>query len=92
MNLANTPQIAGGCERLSLRTVLADRSIEPESVAKDENASMQWLVRNSLRGSRAMPDAIVFTGAVGKEPSTVLFGRTPASVVRKAIKIALSLR
>jgi len=91
LNMAKTPVIERACKRLRFRTVLADRSLEPRRVAGKENRSMDWLVRNATKGMRTMPDAILFTGSIGKEPSTVLFGRTPSEVVRKAIKLSRSL-
>jgi len=91
INLANTPEIVRACKTLGLLLVLAEREREPMNVSREEGKSLQWLVGKALGHSRIMPDGIIFTGAVGKEPSIVLFGRTPAEVVRKAIKVADAL-
>ncbi|VVC04035.1 Bifunctional thiamine biosynthesis protein ThiDN [Candidatus Burarchaeum australiense] len=91
INLVLSPQIVRACRKVGLRTVVAEREKEPAGIAGREGKSLQGLVGETLRNSRTIPDAIFFTGSVGKEPSTVIFGRSPADVVRKAIKIAREL-
>ncbi|MDO8340257.1 MAG: bifunctional hydroxymethylpyrimidine kinase/phosphomethylpyrimidine kinase [Candidatus Burarchaeum sp.] len=88
INIANNSELLHACKKIGLRLVLAEREREPVKISREEGKSLQWLVGETLKRERAMPDGILFTGAVGKEPSIVLFGRTPAEVVRKAIKVA----
>jgi len=91
INIANTSEIQRVCRKLNIRLAAAERAREPFVVAHEEGQSLQWLVGETLKHERAVPDGIIFTGAVGKEPSIVLFGRTPAEIVRKAIKVADAL-
>ena len=91
INIANTPELVRVCKKLGLRLVVAERASEPAKISRAEGKSLQWLVGEILKRERAMPDGIIFTGAVGKEPSIVLFGRAPCEIVRKAIKIADAL-
>mgnify|MGYP000362527564 CR=1 FL=1 len=91
INIANTTAIRNACNHLNFKLAFADRSKEPKQIEENENQSMQWLIRNSLRGLKRAPDAVVFTGAMGKEPSLVLFGPSPRAMVEKAIKIAREL-
>lgn len=68
-----------------------DRGNEPEEVQVAEGASMPWKAAEAIReaGGR-VPDLFYETGAVGKEPVTVLVGRDPISVVNEMISLTLA--
>jgi len=91
MNIAYSSDILSACRKLGLSVAVADRMMEPKTVAEKEGSSLGWLVDAVLASSKTKPDAIYFTGSVGKEPSMVLFGKAPGDVVRMALKIAASI-
>lgn len=66
-----------------------DRSNEPEEVKEKECGSMPWKVAEAVRACGGVAPKIFYeTGAVGKEPVTVLVGRDPIEVVDQIIEIA----
>lgn len=68
-----------------------DRGNEPKEVQVAEGASMPWKVAEAIReAGRQVPDLFYETGAVGKEPVTVLVGRDPISVVTEMISLTLA--
>jgi thiamine-phosphate diphosphorylase len=68
-----------------------DRRKEPEEIKEAEGASMPWKVGEAIAaaGGRA-PKIFYETGAVGKEPVTVLVGKDPIEVAEQACEIARS--
>lgn len=66
-----------------------DRSCEPEEIKETEGASMPWKVAEAIRaaGGRA-PKIFYETGAVGKEPVSVLVGKDPIEVAEQICEIA----
>jgi len=66
-----------------------DRSSEPEEVKEKECGSMPWKVAEAVRACGGVAPKIFYeTGAVGKEPVSVLVGRDPIEVVDQIIEIA----
>ena len=66
-----------------------DRSSEPEEVKEKECGSMPWKVAEAVRACGGVAPKIFYeTGAVGKEPVSVLVGRDPIEVVEQIIEIA----
>jgi hydroxymethylpyrimidine/phosphomethylpyrimidine kinase len=91
INIAYSPAILAACRKLGLSVVVADRLMEPKEISAKEGESLGWLVDKALSASSAPPAAIYFTGSVGREPSIVLFARTPKEAVEAALKIAAKL-
>ena len=66
-----------------------DRRGEPEEVREAEGASMPWKVAEAVRAAGGrVPKVFYETGAVGKEPVSVLVGRDPVEVAGQACEIA----
>ena len=66
-----------------------DRRGEPEEIREAEGASMPWKVAEAVRAAGGkVPKIFYETGAVGKEPVTVLVGRDPVEVAAQACDIA----
>ncbi len=66
-----------------------DRTNEPESVKEKEEGSMPWKVAEAIRAAGGrVPKVFYETGAVGKEPVTVLVGSNPIEVAEQACEIA----
>jgi predicted fused transcriptional regulator/phosphomethylpyrimidine kinase len=65
-----------------------DRSKEPEENIKGEGASMPWKVAELIRSAGGkVPDIGYETGAVGKEPVSILLGTSAVDVVNKVLKL-----
>jgi predicted fused transcriptional regulator/phosphomethylpyrimidine kinase len=95
INFANTPSLAAWfkdyCRTKGWVFSVIDRGNEPEEIQEAEGASMLWKVGEAIRAARGrVPDLFYETGAVGKEPVTVLVGRDPISVVREMIRLTLA--
>jgi len=72
------------CEEYNLLLGCIDRSKEPEERRQKEGGSMVWKVAEAIRsvGGR-VPDIAYETGAIGKEPVTVLLGKSAVEVVER---------
>ena len=93
INFAADPELVRWLERYAKRMgwvwSVIDRSREPKRVIEEEGASMPWKVKEAVRaaGGKA-PKLFYETGAVGKEPVSVLVGADPLVVVEEACAIA----
>jgi hydroxymethylpyrimidine/phosphomethylpyrimidine kinase len=97
INFANTPHLAAWlgryCAAKGWTFSVIDRVGEPEEIREAEGASMPWKVAEAVRaaGGRA-PKIFYETGAVGKEPVSVLVGREPVEVADQVCAIAREYR
>jgi hydroxymethylpyrimidine/phosphomethylpyrimidine kinase len=60
-----------------------DRTKEPKRIKNTEGASINWGIREVLKGLKNPPDVIYHKGDFGKEPMILIFGGTPKDVVKK---------
>ncbi len=66
-----------------------DRSTEPEEVKETEGASMPWKVNEAIKAAGGrVPKVFYETGAIGKEPVSVLVGKDPIEVAAEVCEIA----
>jgi predicted fused transcriptional regulator/phosphomethylpyrimidine kinase len=66
-----------------------DRHGEPGEIREAEGASMPWKVAEAVRAAGGrVPKIFYETGAIGKEPVSVLVGRDPIGVAGEACGIA----
>ncbi len=66
-----------------------DRRAEPEEIRETEGASMPWKIKEAIKAAGGrVPSVFYETGAVGKEPVSVLVGRDPISVAKEMCEIA----
>jgi hydroxymethylpyrimidine/phosphomethylpyrimidine kinase len=94
INFANTPSLSrwleSYCKRQGWVFSVIDRSSEPEAIKEAEGASMPWKVGEAIRAAGGrVPNVFYETGAVGKEPVTVLVGSDPIVVVSEMINLTL---
>lgn len=93
IDFANTPDLTRWLEQYCTMNgwvfSVIDRRNEPEEIKEAEGASMQWKVKEAIRaaGDRS-PKIFYETGAVGKEPVSVLVGRDPLEIVSQICTIA----
>lgn len=93
INFAYNPELgewlAQYCKEHQLTVGRIDRSKEPEDRKKREGESMPWKVKEALRSTGGrIPNMAYETGAVGKEPVSVLLGRSAVEVVDDVIRLS----
>jgi hydroxymethylpyrimidine/phosphomethylpyrimidine kinase len=77
------------CEKNGWSFGVIDRRNEPEEIKDEEGASMPWKVAEAVRAAGGRPPKIFYeTGAIGKEPVSVLVGRDPLEVASQICTIA----
>lgn len=93
IDFANNPAFAEWlkdyCHKRGWVFSVIDRRNEPDEIKEAEGASMPWKVGEAIRaaGGRA-PKIFYETGAVGKEPVSVLLGRDPLEVAEQISSLA----
>lgn len=93
INFANNPDIAKWLEDYAKSKgwifSVIDRGNEPNEVKQEEGASMPWKASEAIRvaGGR-VPKIFYETGAVGKEPVSVLVGSEPVEIAKEMSEIA----
>lgn len=93
IDFANDPAFAGWldeyCKSKGWTFSMIDRRNEPEDIREAEGASMPWKVAEAIRAAEGcVPKIFYETGAVGKEPVSVLVGKEPIEVAEQACEIA----
>jgi hydroxymethylpyrimidine/phosphomethylpyrimidine kinase len=93
INFAWTPHLSrwleGYCRERGWVFSVIDRHGEPEEIREAEGASMPWKVAEAIRAAGGrVPKVFHETGAIGKEPVSVLVGRDPVEVAGQACDIA----
>ena len=93
LNFANNPEFSRFlkqyCGEKGWVFSVMDRSSEPEEVKEREEGSMPWKVAQAIKAADGkVPKVFYETGAVGKEPVTVLIGQDPVEVVNEVCVIA----
>ncbi|MGA9100054.1 MAG: thiamine-phosphate synthase family protein [Methanotrichaceae archaeon] len=93
MDFSNDPKLAKWlevyCKSKGWVFSVIDRRNEPEDIKEAEGASMPWKVKAAIdaAGGR-VPKVFYETGAVGKEPVSVLIGKDPIVVAEQVCEIA----
>lgn len=95
IDFANDPALAkwleNYCKTKGWVFSVIDRRNEPEEIKEAEGASMPWKVVEAIRAAGGcVPKIFYETGAVGKEPVSVLVGKDPIEVVEQVCEIARS--
>ncbi|MCK9442423.1 MAG: hypothetical protein M0Q13_13515 [Methanothrix sp.] len=93
VDFANDPRLAlwleNYCKTKGWIFSAIDRGNEPEEIKQAEGASMPWKVAEAVRAAGGcVPKIFYETGAIGKEPVSVLVGRDPIEVAEQVSEIA----
>jgi hydroxymethylpyrimidine kinase/phosphomethylpyrimidine kinase len=64
-----------------------DRTKEPEEIKKVEGMTIPWGVREAIKRTRKIPDALYHRGDIGKEPMIVVFGERASELAKLAVRI-----
>ncbi|MET1128245.1 MAG: bifunctional hydroxymethylpyrimidine kinase/phosphomethylpyrimidine kinase [Thermoproteota archaeon] len=87
-NIVLNPEVESAVKRLGFSWSFFDRREEPEDVKKREGGTTRWGIQAAIRRASRVPDLVFDYGEHGKEPLAFVFGRTPAEVVEKMLRIA----
>jgi thiamine-phosphate diphosphorylase len=93
IDFANNPGLAAWleqyCHERGWIFSVIDRRNEPEEIKSAEGASMPWKVGEAVRAAGGKAPKIFYeTGAVGKEPVSVLVGHDPLEVADQICTLA----
>lgn len=93
INFANNPALAAWLEEYARQKgwifSMIDRRNEPDACKDREGASMPWKAAEAIRvAGGKVPKLFYETGAVGKEPVSVLVGTDPVTIVKEIMHIA----
>jgi predicted fused transcriptional regulator/phosphomethylpyrimidine kinase len=93
MNFANNPRLTKWledyCKSRGWVFSVIDRRREPDEIKEAEGASMPWKVKALIEAAGGrVPKIFYETGAVGKEPVSVLVGKEPIQVAEEVCQIA----
>lgn len=93
IDFANDPHLAKWledyCRSKDWVFSVIDRRNEPEEIKEAEGASMPWKVAAAIKAAGGrVPKIFYETGAVGKEPVSVLVGQDPIVVAEEVCEIA----
>jgi predicted fused transcriptional regulator/phosphomethylpyrimidine kinase len=93
MDFANNPHLAKWlehyCQSMGWAFSVIDRRFEPEEIKEAEGSSMPWKVKAAIEAAGGkVPKIFYETGAVGKEPVSVLVGSEPVVVAQQVCEIA----
>jgi predicted fused transcriptional regulator/phosphomethylpyrimidine kinase len=93
VDFANDPRLARWledyCRTKGWIFSVIDRRNEPEEIKEAEGASMPWKANAAIEAAGGrVPKIFYETGAVGKEPVSVLIGEDPIAVAMQVCEIA----
>lgn len=81
INIKYEPKIIINAKKHRMSVLSYDRKNESKKSKSKENSSISWGISSCLKSN--IPDIIYHKGDFGKEPMIIVFGETPAEVVRK---------
>ncbi len=92
-NFASNPTLMEWLEKYSSARgwifSVIDRSAEPAETRETEGASMPWKIKEAIKAAGGrVPKVFYETGAIGKEPVSVLVGNDPIEVANELCDIA----
>lgn len=95
IDFANNPEIAEFlqtyCKEKGWDFSVVDRRFEPENMKDAEGEAISWMVEEAIRAAGGkMPMVFYETGAVGKEPVSILVGKDPLDVAEQICELARS--
>ena len=85
INIKYEPKIITKAKKCKMSVLSYDRKKESKNSKLKENSSISWGISSCLKSKT--PDMIFHKGDLGKEPMIIVFGITPAEVVKKIKQI-----
>lgn len=95
IDFANNPEIAeflkAYCKEKGWDFSVVDRHFEPENLKDAEGEAISWMAEEAIRAAGGkVPRVFYETGAVGKEPVSILVGKDPLEVAEQICELARS--
>lgn len=95
IDFANNPEIANFlktyCKEKGWDFSVVDRRFEPENLKDLEGEAISWKIEEAIRAAGGkMPRIFYETGAVGKEPVSILVGKDPLEIAEQMCELARS--
>ena len=87
INIKYDPKLINRCKKIGFYVESYNRAKEPSIVKRNENSSISWGIKQSIKNSKISPDVIYHKGDFGKEPMIMIFGINPIEVFEKISKI-----
>ena len=81
INIKYEPKIISNAKKHKMSVLSYNRKNESKKSKSKENSSISWGISSCLKSD--IPDIIYHKGDFGKEAMIIVFGETPAEVVRK---------
>lgn len=93
IDFASSPEITDFlrdyCKEKGWIFSLVDRNLEPESIRAKEGASTPWKITEAIEAAGGkVPKVFYETGAVEKEPVSILVGKDPLEVAEQICELA----
>jgi len=85
INIKYEPKLITKAKKRKMLVLSYDRKKESKNSKLKENSSISWGISSCLKSKT--PDIIFHKGDLGKEPMIILFGKTPAEIVKKIKQI-----
>ena len=85
INIKYEPRLITKAKKHKMSVLSYDRNKESKNSKLKENSSISWGISSCLKSKT--PDVIFHKGDLGKEPMIILFGNTPAEIVKKIKQI-----
>lgn len=87
-NLRNTAEVRDSLETVGVETVSIDRTEQPDEVREGEGGTMGWSARTAVDAVGDLPEGVVDSGAVGKEPMVRLAAPSADKLINRVLEIA----
>ena len=81
INIKYEPELITKAKKHNMSVLSYDRKKESKNSKLKENSSISWGISSCLESK--IPDIIYHKGDLGKEPMIIVFGNTPADVIKK---------
>ena len=87
LNIKYDKKIIKKAKIKKLRISSYDRNLEPSDARDMEGRTISWGISTATHGKKTPPDLVFHKGDFGKEAMILIFGKNPAEVVAKLVKI-----
>ena len=89
LNIKYNDKIIRKATSKGLKVSSYDRNKEPPTISKKEGHTMSWGIKTAITNLKTPPDIVFHKGGFGKEAMILVFGKEPADVLQKILKIVL---
>jgi len=91
-NMRNSPAVRDALREKNIETVSIDRTDQTESVREGEGGTMEWSARTAVQTVDGLPEAVVDSGALGKEPMVRLAASSPEELAERVLSVTEAVK